>query len=346
MIITAATLNTAKLQEYKTTRMSEVAGIVNKLVAGQPLWNEQDEEAIQLPYKHLASEPGKNFRSKLIEVFNQVYSLPGEKLGLVAKMVEILHNSSLLIDDIEDGSEIRRGITTSYLIYGVPMTINSANYMYFKAMEILQMISDGDGIILQDLMVIFNEEMINLHRGQGLDIYWRDSFPRITPNDQMYFNMVMNKTGGLFRLTVRIMERLTTLDIPLSLIPLSNLLGIIYQVRDDYQNILDEKMIKSKGLAEDISEGKLSFPIIHGLRFGTEHNDLFLQNILKLRPTDVDLKRNAIDYLQNESKSMEYTKKIINELTSLAKSEKYIPYKTHPEASNQLVYVVDHLSAM
>ena len=173
MIITAATLNTTKLQEYKTTRMSEVAGIVNKLVAGQPLWNEQDEEAIQLPYKHLASEPGKNFRSKLIEVFNQVYSLPGEKLGLVAKMVEILHNSSLLIDDIEDGSEIRRGITTSYLIYGVPMTINSANYMYFKAMEILQMISDGDGIILQDEMVILNQEINNLHTGQGLDIYCR-----------------------------------------------------------------------------------------------------------------------------------------------------------------------------
>ncbi|QLG70616.1 hypothetical protein HG535_0A05570 [Zygotorulaspora mrakii] len=326
--------------------MSDVPSIISTLVTSQPLWTEEDETVIQSPYRHLAATRGKNFRSKLIEVFNVIYKLPQEQIDLVSNLVGVLHNSSLLIDDIEDSSEVRRGKTTAHLIYGIPMTINTANYMYFKAMEMIQLISNGDKFVLQDLMVIFNEEMINLHRGQGLDIYWRDSLPKIIPDDTLYFNMVMNKTGGLFRLTVKIMERLTKVKSEISLIPLSNLLGIIYQVRDDYQNLLDEKMIESKGLAEDISEGKLSFPIIHGLRHGKQNNDLFLQNALKLRTNDLEIKRDVINYLQNESKSMDYTKKVLCELTTLAKNEKYIPYKSYPKEATQFAYIVDHLSVM
>lgn len=318
--------------------------VVKQLVSAPPLWNDADQRAILQPYDHIASKPGKNFRSKLIGVFNLIYRIKETKIESVANLVEILHNASLLIDDIEDNSEMRRGLTASHLVFGTPMTINTANYMYFRAMQILQDIADEDKLLLKDLMVIFNEEMINLHRGQGLDIYWRDSLPAIVPDDQMYFNMVMNKTGGLFRLTVKIMERLTTEKLDFSLIPFSNLLGIIYQLRDDYKNLLDEQMIANKGLAEDISEGKLSFPIIHGLRYGQQHDDTLLLEILRLRTTQVSLKHKAIDYLQNTSKSMEFTRGTIDELTSLAKHGGYIPLDSHPDASGQLLHVVDYLS--
>lgn len=318
--------------------------VVKRLISEPPLWNDDDQRAILQPYDHIASKPGKNFRSKLISVFNLIYRIPDAKIELVASMVEILHNASLLIDDIEDNSEMRRGLTASHLIYGSPMTINTANYMYFRAMEILQDIAGADKLLLKDLMIIFNEEMINLHRGQGLDIYWRDSLPNIIPDDQMYFNMVMNKTGGLFRLTVKIMERLTDEKLDFSLIPFSNLLGIIYQLRDDYKNLLDKQMIANKGLAEDISEGKLSFPIIHGLRYGQQHNDVFLLDILKLRTTEIPLKYKAIDYLQNTSKSMDFTRNAIDELTTLAKQGGYIPVESHADASSQLLYVVDYLA--
>lgn len=318
--------------------------VVRKLVSVPPAWDDTSQKALLQPYDHIASKPGKNFRSKLIGVFNMIYGISEIKIELITRLVDILHNASLLIDDIEDNSQIRRGLTASHLIFGTPMTINTANYMYFRAMELLQDIASGDNVLLRDLMVIFNEEMINLHRGQGLDIYWRDSLPKIIPDDQMYFNMVMNKTGGLFRLTVRILERLTGEPLPFSLVPLSNLLGIIYQVRDDYKNLLDEQMIANKGLAEDISEGKLSFPIIHGLRYGQEEDDTTLLYILKLRTTDASLKYEAIDYLQNTSKSMDYAKKTIAELTALAKSKDYIPYEAYAKASAQLLNVVDYLS--
>lgn len=47
----------------------------------------------------------------------------------------MLHNASLLIDDIEDNSNLRRGIPVAHNIYGVPQTINSANYVYFLGLE-------------------------------------------------------------------------------------------------------------------------------------------------------------------------------------------------------------------
>ena len=326
---------------------------IEQLVAGKPIWSDADEEIIQAPYCHLAQQPGKNFRSSLIKIFNTFYNLSDDYLNLVDKLVRILHTSSLLIDDIEDNSETRRGIQTSHLKYGIPMTMNSANYMYFKAMEVLQDISRvepelskeaSQHSLLNDLMVIFNEELINLHRGQGLDIYWRDAFPDIIPDESMYFNMVMNKTGGLFRLTIKIMERLTCNRIHVSLVPLTNMLGILYQVRDDYQNLVDENMIKNKGFAEDISEGKLSFPIIHGIKFAMSTNDGDdLLNILKSRPTISATKEKAVDYLTNRSKSIEYTASTIKRISDLILNGHYIP-NTNDETKVQVVSIIEQLS--
>ncbi|GAV53669.1 hypothetical protein ZYGR_0AK01710 [Zygosaccharomyces rouxii] len=318
---------------------------VEKLVNHSPIWDDRDEVAIVEPYDYIVSKPGKSFRSKLINVFNEIYEIPIDKTNQIATLVVILHNASLLIDDIEDNSATRRGIPTSHTLFGVPLTINSANYMYFRAMETLQTIAGDNKILLHDLMVIFNQEMINLHRGQGLDIYWRENLLHFIPDETKYYNMVMNKTGGLFRLTVRIMELLTDVELPHSLVPLSNLLGIIYQIRDDYQNLLNEQMIANKGLAEDISEGKLSFPIIHGLRYDQSHNETFLQDILRLRTDDIELKKKAVEYLDKQSHSLKYTWEKLEELSKLAKSNGYIPRENFPDASNKLISIVDYLSA-
>lgn len=317
---------------------------VEELINNSPVWDEHDEIAIVEPYEYIVSKPGKSFRSKLINVFNEIYQIPIEKTNEISTLVSILHNASLLIDDIEDNSATRRGIPTSHTLFGVPLTINSANYMYFKAMEALQVLAGDNKILLHDLMVIFNQEMINLHRGQGLDIYWRENLLRFIPDETKYYNMVMNKTGGLFRLTVRIMELLTDVKLPHSLVPLSNLLGIIYQIRDDYQNLLNEQMIANKGLAEDISEGKLSFPIIHGLRYGQSHSETFLKDILRLRTDDIELKRKAVEYLNSQSHSLEYTWGKLEDLSKLAKSKGYIPKRDFPDASNKLISIIDYLS--
>ena len=102
------------------------------------------------------------------------------------------------IDDVEDSSVLRRGIPVAHNIFGTAQTINSANYVYFKALEELVKLKNAK------LAQIYMEELINLHRGQGMDLFWRDTLT--CPNEDEYLEMVGNKTGGLFRLAVKLMQ--------------------------------------------------------------------------------------------------------------------------------------------
>lgn len=65
------------------------------------------------------------------------------------------------------------------------------------------------------LIEIFTEELLNLHRGQGMDLYWRDSLT--CPSEADYLEMVGNKTGGLFRLAIKLMQAESKTDMYLVL---------------------------------------------------------------------------------------------------------------------------------
>lgn len=61
------------------------------------------------------------------------------------------------------------------------------------------------------LVEIFTEELLNLHRGQGMDLYWRDSLT--CPSEADYLEMVGNKTGGLFRLAIKLMQAESAVEV-------------------------------------------------------------------------------------------------------------------------------------
>lgn len=113
------------------------------------------------------------------------------------------------IDDVEDGSSLRRGFPVAHSIFGVPQTINSANYVYFCALRELERLNNPQLFkIFYGMSSTFGmlkvDELINLHRGQGMDLYWRDSLS--CPTEEEYIQMVNNKTGGLLRLAVKLMQ--------------------------------------------------------------------------------------------------------------------------------------------
>jgi geranylgeranyl diphosphate synthase type 3 len=103
------------------------------------------------PYRYLRSKPGKDIRTQMIASFNVWLQVPELALDIITHVIEMLHTSSLLyymyqkslqadfsIDDVEDGSALRRGFPVAHSIYGVPQTINSANYVYFCALRELE----------------------------------------------------------------------------------------------------------------------------------------------------------------------------------------------------------------
>jgi len=121
--------------------------------------------------------------------------------------------------------------------------------------------------------------------------------------------MVNDKTGGLLRLSVKLMMACASRNTDVDYVPLVNLIGVYFQIRDDYMNLQNDQYTTNKGFAEDLSEGKFSFPVVHGIHADTTNRRLL--NVLQKRPSTPTLKHHAIDYLRDHSKSFEYTREVL-----------------------------------
>lgn len=247
---------------------------------------------------------------------------------MIIEVTEMLHNASLLIDDIEDSSKLRRGFPVAHSIYGVPSVINSANYVYFLGLEKVLILEHPEAVR------VFTRQLLELHRGQGLDIHWRDTYT--CPTEQEYRKMVLQKTGGLFGLAVGLMQLFS--DWKQDLKPLLDTLGLFFQIRDDYANLSSREYSENKSFCEDLTEGKFSFPTIHAIWSRPESTQV--QNILRQRTENMDIKRYCVDYLEKVG-SFAYTRQTLRELEIEA-------YRLIREfgGNPQLESLVKHLSQM
>jgi len=270
-----------------------------------PTWSDDKEKVLLGPFDYMYGQPGKDIRSQLISSFNAWLQVPEQSLTVITKAVGMLHTASLLVDDVEDSSVLRRGVPVAHNIFGTAQTINSANYIYFCALQELLKLNNPEAIR------IYTEELLNLHRGQGMDLFWRDTLT--CPSEDDYLEMVGNKTGGLFRLAIKLMQAESRSG--MDCVPLVNAIGLTYQILDDYKNLSDSTYTANKGLCEDLTEGKFSFPVIHSIR--SDPSNLVLINILKQKTTDEEVKRYAMSYMEKTG-SFSYTRRVLRGLTKKA----------------------------
>ena len=155
------------------------------------------------------------------------------------------------------------------------------------------------------------DQMLELHHGQGMEIWWRDNF--VSPSENEYRQMVIGKCGGLFHLGVRLMNLFSPNQTSNKneFDRLCQLLSLFFQIRDDYCNLMSKEYINNKSYCEDLTEGKFSFPILHAVN--THNTDTRIINILKQRTQDDDLKRYCVQLL-HEFGSIEYTRRTCEDL--------------------------------
>ena len=271
----------------------------------------QDEILLE-PFTYLLRKKGKDIRPKLLKAFNIWLKVPDEKVKLIGDIIQMLHNSSLLVDDIQDNSVLRRGNPCAHKIYGVASTINSANYVYFIGLEKILELNNPEAVH------IFKESMLELHRGQGMEIYWRDTF--MCPTENEYRDMTVRKTGGLFNLAVKLMQLFSNNDDcpAYDYVELTSLLGLYFQIRDDYANLCLDEYFANKSFGEDLTEGKYNFPIVHAIQKYPKDNRL--NNILRQRTQEIDVKKYAIKLLEDAG-SFRYTREQMRLLDNKIRAE-------------------------
>ncbi|KAL4771843.1 isoprenoid synthase domain-containing protein [Aspergillus nidulans var. acristatus] len=240
--------------------------------ASPTFWSEHSRSSHLLgPAEYISSLPSKGVREAFIDGLNVWLVLPDHRVNELKSIVQTLHNASLMLDDIEDHSPLRRGRPATHTIFGAEQTINSANYLLIDAMQKVRALDDPV------CMDIYLEEMRNLFVGQSFDLYWTRQGQ--CPSEEEYLAMVRQKTGGLFRLLTRLMAQIAPVqrELDRQLSTLSDTLGEFFQIRDDYRNLSSE-YTGQKGFCEDLDECKFSFPLIHALNTQPK-NETVLQQL-------------------------------------------------------------------
>jgi geranylgeranyl diphosphate synthase type I len=184
-----------------------------------------------------------------------------------AAAVELIHNFSLLHDDIEDNSPTRRHRTTVWKIWGEPQAINAGDGMFALAHLALQRMSEKglpDDRVLAACRV-FDQTCLSLTEGQYLDMSFED---RLDVDVDQYLAMIRRKTAALLSCSTRLGALLGSGDVGLATryACFGENLGMAFQIEDDILGIWGEEKVTGKPQAGDIRQRKKSLPIVYALQ--------------------------------------------------------------------------------
>eukprot|EP01112_Ceratiomyxa_fruticulosa_P018471 TRINITY_DN5906_c0_g1_i1.p1 TRINITY_DN5906_c0_g1~~TRINITY_DN5906_c0_g1_i1.p1 ORF type:complete len:378 (-),score=68.05 TRINITY_DN5906_c0_g1_i1:105-1238(-) len=305
--------------------------------------------ALSDPIYAILDRGGKGWRSVLLLLIAEALGGKEEDVIDLCCISEIVHNGTLVVDDIEDNSTTRRGKPCLHLIYPLDVSINAGNAMYFLPLVVLR---DRKGKVPDKVLLkcyeLYGEEMAKLHVGQGLDIIWHQSQnyskeKRVEvkdPSVDQYLQMCAFKTGTLARMSVLLAAYLCNAEDSQAkaLGRFAEAIGVAFQIQDDILNIVgEEKFTAGKGGAgEDIHEGKRTLMVIHALENSPKADRL--REILDSHPTDQKIIDEAISILVECGSvefSKKYAKKIIedawnDENTTIKEGEKKDILKSFP----------------
>jgi geranylgeranyl pyrophosphate synthase len=243
---------------------------------------------------------------------------------------EVVHNGTLMIDDIEDSSEMRREKPCTYKIFGVDIAVNAGNAMYY--LPLLPVIENKEKIskeTLHDIYEIYVQEMINLSMGQAMDIGWHKGLANADVlSEDDYLQMCAYKTGTLARMAAKISAVLAGADKQLvkKLGVFAESIGVAFQMQDDVLDLTGKDFAEKKGaIGMDITEGKRSLIIIHTLKVASIQEKNRLLEILDMHTSDQKLRDEAIAILKNNG-SIDYVSGIAAKMVedSWLATEKYL----------------------
>jgi geranylgeranyl pyrophosphate synthase len=276
------------------------------------------DKALAAPIWDMLDRGGKRWRPALFLIICEALGKAPDLCLDFAIIPEIIHNGTLIVDDIEDSSEVRRGKPCTYKIFGIDIAVNAGNAMYY--LPLLPLMEHKEEISperLRDIYEIYVQEMINLSVGQAMDIAWHRGLANADGiGEEDYLQMCAYKTGTLARMAAKIAAVLAGADKSLvdRLGVFAESLGVAFQMQDDVLDLTGTEFAKKKGgIGQDITEGKRTLMVICTLKTAEPKDRERLIEILglhtpeqKLRDEAIEIMRkyNAFEYVRKKADSM------------------------------------------
>ena len=246
----------------KTKQIEKNAKIVNKYLNSKLKGN---PKKLYDAAGHLIVNGGKRLRPYMVIRSCQILKGKVSNAMPAASAVEMVHNFSLVHDDIMDNDEMRHGVPTVHKKFGMPIAILAGDVLFSKA---FQVITDSKlpATATTQLVSRLSKACVDICEGQLLDVKMAEE--KKIPSQAEYITMICKKTAALFDVSCA-MGAICATNKPKDISNLSSFgrnLGIAFQITDDLIGVMGDPKITKKPVGNDLREGKKSLPILMAIK--------------------------------------------------------------------------------
>lgn len=241
-----------------------------------------DPESLREASEHLVKAGGKKLRPALVVLSCEAVGGQTSSALKTGAAVELIHTFSLIHDDIMDKDDKRRGQPSVHMIWGEPMAILAGDTLFSKAFATI-LESKKDGVSSENILPALHtvvDSCIKICEGQAFDMGFEE---RLDVHESEYMNMIYKKTAALIAAATKagaIIGDGTPEQIE-ALSEYGRLIGMAFQIQDDYLDVASSEEDLGKPVGSDIVEGKMTLLVVHALNNATEDDRKTLLSILK-----------------------------------------------------------------
>jgi len=246
----------------KTKQIEKNAKTVNKYLISKL---KGDPKKLYDAAGHLIVNGGKRLRPYMVIRSCQILKGKTSNAMAAASAVEMVHNFTLVHDDIMDNDEMRHGVPTVHKKFGMPIAILAGDVLFSKAFQVITDSKLTTNATVQ-LVSRLAKACVDVCEGQLLDVKMAEE--RKIPTQAEYITMIGKKTAALFDVSCAMGAICATNKVN----DISNLssfgrnLGIAFQITDDLIGVMGDPKITKKPVGNDLREGKKSLPILMAIK--------------------------------------------------------------------------------
>lgn len=210
---------------------------------------------------HLIVNGGKRIRPYLVLKSCQMLGGSAKDAMPAAAAIEMVHNFTLVHDDIMDNDEMRHGVPTVHTKFGMPLAILAGDVLFSKAFEMVSTSKVKNQQVSSGLVSRLSRACVEVCEGQVLDIKMAEG--KKIPTKSEYITMIEKKTSALFEVSCAMgaICAKKPQDVA-NLASFGKNLGVSFQITDDYIGVLGDPKVTKKPVGNDLREGKKSLPIL------------------------------------------------------------------------------------
>ena len=284
--------------------------------------------------EHLIIHGGKRLRPFMVIESCKILGGKTSDALPAASAVEMVHNFTLVHDDIMDNDEIRHGVLTVHKKFGMPVAILAGDVLFSKAFQVVTKSNLSTNSISQ-LVSRLAKACVDICEGQLLDIKMAEE--KKIPTQKEYVNMISKKTAALFDVSCA-MGAICASNKEKDILNLSSFgrnLGIAFQITDDLIGVMGNPKLTKKPVGNDLREGKKSLPILLAIKAARGKDKKTIQkafgnskiskkkldeavNVIRSLGIEENVRNQALKYAEKAEKSLEnYSGRSKKELVKL-----------------------------